>query len=96
MKRVSAVLTGHELNVNTVVELAPVVAPLYELLGKLLVGTKRANPVANNRTLREESRTTEHAVRWIAGKRTPQSAVTLSPSKKGWNVLMFPDASGLC
>lgn len=62
----------------SLVKLVTVVGPMRELLEGLLVGIKYNKQVANNRVLREEDWTTEHAAAWMTAKNTLQSTVILA------------------
>ncbi|CAN0065761.1 unnamed protein product [Sphacelaria rigidula] len=73
--------------------LAEVVEPLRVLLKGHMVGNVRR--VASNRTIKDAAWTFERAQAWRAAQDLVAHAVALSHPKKGYKVMMFPNASDL-
>ena len=72
-----------------------VVAPLRDLLEKVLGGEKRTKRVAKNKPISEEHWTHERQESCDAALDLLRGAVKLAYPNRGWKVLMFSDASDL-
>ena len=72
-----------------------VVAPLRDLLQAVLVGGKHTKRLEKNKPIAEEHWTRERQEAWDAALGVLRDAVKLAYPKRGWKVLMFPDASDL-
>ena len=76
-------------------KMAEGVAPLRDLLQKVLDGGKRTKRVAKNKPVTEEHWTRERQESWDASLGVLRDAVKLAYPKREWKVLMFRDAGGL-